>query len=359
MPDQRITTLYTPHHMAHAPAVEFLHGHKATYFEKPQRLDEIHGHLQQAGLATIQQPEAALPVEVIKAVHDPEMVDFLQEMSAQAVAIVRTDLEMYGMGDQVSHDPYYYEWMYPKRFFKGQRDPRDRRRYFIFDSTAPIGKGTWQAVYESANLAYVGAEMLVSGAEKQVYTMCRPPGHHAGRDYMGGYCFLNNAAIAAHTLRTLGKVAILDIDYHHGNGTQDIFWNDANVLFISIHADPAVEYPYYSGFADETGSADSRNATLNYPLPHGSTEAEYLHTLDQAVAHIQDFAPSALVISLGFDTYKEDPMAEFELDLGSYTKIGQRIAALGLPTLYVQEGGYYIPALGAMAVSFFRGVLNR
>src|SRR5207249_4149140 len=199
----------------------------------------------------------------------------------------------------------------------------------------------------------------VTGGERLAYGLCRPPGHHAARGMLGGYCYFNNAAIVAEWLRRQGgarKVAILDIDYHHGNGTQQIFWERGDVLYVSLHADPARAFPYFSGHADETGAGAGKGRNRNFPLPAGTRITPYAAALEDACAIIAEFDPDApLVVSLGFDTYERDPIADLGLRTDDYARVGSMIAALGRPTVLLQEGGYAIDAIGANAVSFLSG----
>ncbi|EQL41595.1 acetylpolyamine aminohydrolase [Pseudomonas aeruginosa VRFPA03] len=197
----------------------------------------------------------------------------------------------------------------------------------------------------------------VGGDAQPIFALCRPPGHHAGGDFMGGYCFLNNAAIATQAFLDQGarRVAILDVDYHHGNGTQDIFYRRDDVLFASIHGDPRVEYPYFLGYADERGEGAGEGCNHNYPLAHGSGWDLWSAALDDACVRIAGYAPDALVISLGVDTYKEDPISQFKLDSPDYLRMGERIARLGLPTLFIMEGGYAVEAIGINAVNVLQG----
>ncbi len=345
-----IRTFYSPNHAAHNPPFEFLHGRNVPFFEMPRRVDMLRAGLDSAALATFESPPLTIPRDLLAQAHDPAMLAYFEQLSADVFDKVRTDFSIYHMADTVSGDVYYYESVFPKR---GRADTPGRK-FYIYDSTSPVGAGTWDAALHSANLAYHGAQALLNG-ERAAYALCRPPGHHAGRDFMGGYCYLNNAAIAAYALLPRGAVAVLDIDYHHGNGTQDILWDEPNVLFTSLHADPNVDYPYYCGYADERGA---HNNTLNVPLPHGTNSAAYLTALEAALARIRAFEPTALVVSLGFDTFKDDPIASFKLDVADYTRIGRAITQVGLPTLYVQEGGYAVERLGDMAAAFFSGVLG-
>jgi acetoin utilization deacetylase AcuC-like enzyme len=215
----------------------------------------------------------------------------------------------------------------------------------MFDLSAPIMAGTYQAALGSANCALSGAQAVAEGA-RAAFALCRPPGHHAGKSYCGGYCYLNNAAIAGNWLSAKGKVAILDIDYHAGNGTQNIFYDRGDVLTISIHADPDFEYPSFAGYSTETGTGPGFGAHRNFPLPAGTDDEHYLSTLDEAIELIQSFAPASLVLSAGMDLYSGDPLGSFNVTKAGISEIGNRIAKLNLPTLIVMEGGYNNAALG-------------
>ena len=198
---------------------------------------------------------------------------------------------------------------------------------------------------------------IANGEDGSAFALCRPPGHHAGRDYFGGYCFLNNAAIAAQGWldKGLGKIAILDIDYHHGNGTQDIFYDRPDVLTISIHADPQVEYPYYNGYADETGKGAGAGFTRNIPLPWARTTVPTVPRSVTARDAIKTYGAEALVVSLGVDTFGGDPISRFQLVNADFTTIGRAIASLGVPTLFVMEGGYAVEDIGVNAVNVLSG----
>jgi acetoin utilization deacetylase AcuC-like enzyme len=226
---------------------------------------------------------------------------------------------------------------------------------FSFDVASPIAAGTWEAAYWSAQSALTALDALLTG-ERAAFALCRPPGHHCGADYLGGYCYLNSAAIAAEAATAADRrVAILDVDYHHGNGTQDIFYARGDILFVSIHADPKTDYPFFWGHEDETGEGDGEGANLNLVLPRGTDFAAYLPALDTALAKIAAVAPDLLVISYGADTYVGDPISQFRLETADYTAMARRIAALGLPALIVMEGGYAVDALGANVAAFLKG----
>jgi acetoin utilization deacetylase AcuC-like enzyme len=225
---------------------------------------------------------------------------------------------------------------------------------FIKDTYTPLVKHTFQAAMKSAGIALEAADELLNQNEKIVYALCRPPGHHAEHDAMMGYCYFNNAALAAHKLAQTGKkVAILDIDYHHGNGTQEAFYERSDVLYVSIHADPAKAFPYGTGYKDEQGKSEGKGYTRNLPLPLSTTPTEYLAALDEAIAAINDYQPDYFVLSLGFDTYENDPIGNLGIDEDSYMTIAAKIAkSLAYPTLIVQEGGYNVEKLGTLAEKF-------
>jgi acetoin utilization deacetylase AcuC-like enzyme len=238
-------------------------------------------------------------------------------------------------------------------------DPRDLHQagYFCFDSGTPLTSATYLAAMRSASCAAAAAQAVVKGVTDHAYALCRPPGHHAQRDLFGGYCYFNNAAIAATRLRRSGRGAILDIDFHHGNGTQALFARDPMVFFASIHGDPASFYPYFSGFAAETGEGRGRGTTLNVPLPAGCDGQEYLRVLRRRVlATLAAFGPRWLVVSAGFDTHRDDPIGDFALVTDDYFDIGAALGRLGLPTVVVQEGGYATSVLGQNVVAFLKGL---
>ena len=225
---------------------------------------------------------------------------------------------------------------------------------------APIVAGSWQAIRRSAEIGLTGADLILEG-ERFAFSACRPPGHHATAALCGGYCYLNNTALAAQSFIDAGKerVAVLDVDYHHGNGTQSIFYDRDDVLTISLHADPAIEYPYFLGFRDESGSGKGEGFNRNYPLPFGTDWKAYSAAMDDAIRQVQKFAPSVIVVALGLDTFAGDPTTYFQIQAEDFTAMGDRIGALSLPTLIVLEGGYAVDAIGTNAVNFLDGVGNR
>ena len=223
------------------------------------------------------------------------------------------------------------------------------------DTACPIGPGTWEAACAGANVAVHAAELVLAGAPT-AYGLCRPPGHHAYADTAGGFCYLNNVAIAAqHMLGKLGRVAILDVDIHHGNGTQSIFYGRADVLFVSIHCDPTAFYPFFVGYAGERGEGAGEGANCNLPLAPGSGDRAVLGGLDTALGRIREHGADALIVSLGFDAYRDDPLSAFEVTTEGFRAIAGAIAGERLPTLLIQEGGYDCPTLGTNLAAFLEG----
>jgi acetoin utilization deacetylase AcuC-like enzyme len=344
--------VYTPEHRQHDPAHEILAGQLVPYHEAPKRAEIIRVALEQAAIGPVVAPRR-FGLDPILAVHDVAYVAYLERAYAQWVAaghpssgVIPDTLPLHSI----------------RRY---SANPQAEAGYYCFDLSAVIVAGTYAAARASADVALTGAALLLAGDERFVYALCRPPGHHAGRSLCGGYCFLNNAAIAAQYLldqgSTMGAVespqsaVILDIDFHHGNGTQEIFYARADVFFVSIHADPSREYPYFLGGADELGEGPGIGCNLNFPLEAGVTDERFLVVLDRALEAIRAYAPNWLIVSAGFDTFASDPLGDFVLSGSAYQAIGARLAALDLPTLLVQEGGYAVDALGENVVSFLKG----
>lgn len=336
-------TIYSDDHHLHHGKHELIGGQFKPCFEMPSRADMVLDRAKAVALGNVQSP-LDFGLGPIRRVHSEGFLRFLQNAWADWQAIGR------------SHDMLPIAW--PTRRLR-QVEPTDidgRLGYYSFDAGAPITAGTWQAILSSANVALTGQAELAKGA-RGVFSLCRPPGHHAAADYMGGYCYLNNAAIAVQALLDLGakRVAVLDVDYHHGNGTQDIFYDRADVLFTSIHGDPRFEYPYFLGFADEKGTGVGAGFNFNYPLAAGSDWSVWSLALADACRQIHEYAPDALVVSLGVDTFKADPISQFKLDSPDYLRMGEVIGKLGLQTLFVMEGGYAVEEIGINAVNVLQG----
>ena len=323
----------------HAPLRELNNGEWMDFAESPARVASMLNALGKV------EPPTVHGMEPILAVHDAAYVDFLQSAHADWLAAGRE-------GDAIG---YAFPVVARRRLDLSRID--GRLGAYGFDAATPIASGTWDAAYWGVQTALSALDEVVHG-KSQAFALCRPPGHHSGRDYFGGYCFLNNAAIIAQRAvdQELGPVAILDVDYHHGNGTQDIFYGRGDVLFTSIHADPRSDYPYFWGHADEIGEEDGEGATFNQPLPRGTTWEGYAPALDRALERISNFGTRFLVISYGADTYEADPISHLKLTTQDMCRIGERIATLKLPSVTVMEGGYNIEALGNNVEAFLGGL---
>jgi acetoin utilization deacetylase AcuC-like enzyme len=326
---------YTDLHRLHNPPFElFDGGQHMPYLENPDRMEHILSTCKERDWAEIREPED-FGLDPILAVHDRDYVDFLRTAYEEWTQ-VKTDYE------KTALLPATFP---PRGWSHRPKSLLGRAGYYMFDLSAPIMGGTYPAALGSVNCALSGAKAIANGA-RSAFALCRPPGHHAGKSFCGGYCYLNNAAIAANWLSAAGKVAILDIDYHAGNGTQDIFYERGDVLTISIHADPDGEYPAFCGYADETGAGQGSGLHRNFPLPAGTGNTRYLSALDEALGVIKSFAPAYLVLSAGMDLYEGDPLGTFKVTQEGIRQIGKRVSALNLPTLIVMEGGYNNSALG-------------
>ncbi len=331
---------YPESHQAHHPPFEILDGgEKTPSFEVPDRLEQILNSLRTTEWAEM---EFSLDygLDPIIAVHDEGYVDFL-----------RTAYELW----TAEESNYEHSALTPATFPPAglRRIPKSilgKAGYYMMDLSAPIGAGTYQAALQSANCALSGAQALVSGANV-AFALCRPPGHHAGKANCGGYCYLNNASIAANWLSRWGHVVILDIDYHAGNGTQEIFYERNDVLTISIHANPEYEYPYYAGYADETGKGAGDGFHHNFPLPLGIGDGGYLTVLGEALKLIRQFKSTFLVLSMGMDICMGDPLGKFKITRDGIHSIGKAIAGLQFPTLVALEGGYNLLDLGENVVA--------
>jgi acetoin utilization deacetylase AcuC-like enzyme len=327
-------TVYSEDHALQHGAGELNQGRMMPVVEKPQRAHTILARVKEVGLGEIIAPTDH-GLEPIARVHTAAYLAFLQSAWDEWSAV-------HGPIDAMP-----LNWL-----VRGlrQKEPRfidGRLSYYAGDAGSPITAGTWRAAKSSADVALTGAELIRNG-EGAAFSLCRPPGHHASADVYNGYCFLNNAAIAAQAHRDsgAGRVTVLDIDYHHGNGTQAIFYERGDIQVVSIHADPMDEYPYFLGHADECGDGPGQGANVNLPLPAGTDFSRYGETLEQACDAVTAFGPDVLVVSLGADTFKEDPISKFKLESADFNHIGDRLAKLNRPTQFVMEGGYAVDALG-------------
>ena len=333
---------YDPRQRLHAPAQELHNGAFTAFAEHPGRVDAM-----LAAVGATEAPADHGEAPILR-VHPPAYVEFLKSAFADWRAAGRP-------GDAAG---YVWPVVGRRPLALSRIDARLGR--FSYDASTPIAEGTWASTYWSTQSALSALDAVLAG-ERTAFALCRPPGHHAGADYMGGYCYLNAAAVAAEAAISAGRrrVAILDIDYHHGNGTQDIFLDRGDVLFVSIHADPASDYPFYWGHADETGVGEGEGTTLNLPLPRGTGIEGFLPALDEALERIAGFGADLLVCSFGADTFAGDPISFFEIGTSDYPEIARRIASLGLPTVAAMEGGYAVDALGDNVAAFLSGFWRR
>ncbi len=325
-----IHVLVPEHHEIH-------HVRERGYVERPARVRAILKAMRELPIEFRPVPRAG--DGPIRAVHDPDFVAYLRQATRQ-----------------LDEQETIYPQVFPIR--RPERKPREmpiRAGYYCCDTFTPLSRSAYTAARSAADCAVAGARLL-QGGEHLVYAICRPPGHHAERRIYGGFCYFNNAAIAAQIVSTGGKVALLDIDYHHGNGQQDIFYERADVLTISIHGHPRDHYPYFAGYADERGAGPGAGFNRNYIVKDLAGDAAYQQVLAKALHDIRRFEPMWLVVALGYDTMAGDPTGNFNLTSTGMRRIGQALAHLRLPTLVVQEGGYTLRNLGIGARAFFSGL---
>lgn len=316
-------------------------------YEKVSRVENVLEELQLRRFGTIRTPQR-YDDALLHKVHTPRYIEFLRGAWQEWVAL-----------DSANEGRDAFPSAWPVRSFRTDILPVNfaaRMGLFSFDAGTPLTAGTWRAAQSGAWCALAATQHVLEGAPA-TFALTRPPGHHAGADFFGGYCFINNAALAAQHLRDAGlaRIAVLDIDYHHGNGTQAIFYDRADVFFASIHGDPSTEYPFYLGYADESGAGAGRGFNLNLPLPCGSDFATWRIALGQALQAISDFRAEALVVSLGVDTYEGDPISGFKLRTDDYFAVGADIARSGLPVVFVFEGGYAVNHIGINTVNLLEG----
>jgi acetoin utilization deacetylase AcuC-like enzyme len=335
-------------HAAHAALHEFFRGRLVPSFETPARAEVIAQALREAGwfdgesLPTRDHGRAPL-----ERVHAPAYLHFLEGAWDERLAA----------GGDADGDAFPAVW--PVRSLRHDVVPRDfvaRLGLYSMDSGTPLTAGSWAAAYGGAQAALTALDAVLAG-ERAAYVLTRPPGHHAGYDFFGGYCFVNQAAVAAQAALDAGmrRVAILDVDYHHGNGTQAIFYARRDVFFASLHGDPMTEYPFYLGHADERGDCEGLGFNANFPLAAGATNEQWFAALHAALERLRIYDPELLIVSLGVDTYVGDPISHFRLDVPEYTRLGGQIERLDRPTLIVQEGGYATAEIGRNVLAVLRG----
>ena len=330
-------------HRQHFPSGELYDGALVRPFECPERVDYINDALAAAGFDDVVAPDPA-PVDLLTRVHDPDYLEFLRTAWDEWTATGRT------------HD--MIPTCFPARGM-AQRIPDEidgKLGYYAFAAETSITPGTWDASHAAASIAHT-AQRHTAETGQPSFALCRPPGHHASKNFFGGYCFINNAAVAAQGFLDDGaeRVAIVDVDFHHGNGTQDIFYDRADVLFTSIHGEPRSEFPYFLGYADEIGRGAGEGFNANYPLEPGASFDVWVGALDHALARVGEFGADALVVSLGVDTFEHDPISSFTLRSDDFRTTGARIGSVGLPTTYCMEGGYAVEEIGINTANVLAG----
>lgn len=334
-----------PDQWLHRPRFFLQRGQLRPNFEVAERATALLEGLGRLGLPVEQ---AAPPARAaLAAVHAPDYLDFLEGAYAAWQALPDPGPEVVGnthaTGDVLAN---------------GGRRPAGiigRAGWYTADTSCPIGEGTWPASLAAAGVALAAAAEAAAG--RQAYGLCRPPGHHAYAARAGGHCYLNNAAIAVAALRAAGaeRVATLDIDSHHGNGTQGIFWEDASVLTVSVHGDPSNYYPFFTGHAEEIGGGAGAGCNLNLPMPAGTGDAEWLAAIDSGIAAARRFGAEAVVVSLGFDASAHEPLGLLKVSEDGFARAGAAIAGLGLPAAIIQEGGYKVELIGTLLERFLTG----
>ena len=340
-------------HAEHAGRQEMFRGRMVDCHEVPQRLQHVLDELARRPVGTLAQPAADLPLDAaMRRVHRADYLDFLASAWSEWVAMDPGNAALDAL-------PSVWPLAQPHAF-RTDAPPLNfaaRLGQYAFDSGTPLMAGSWAAAREGAACALAAAQAVLAG-ERAAMALTRPPGHHAGPAFMGGYCFINNGAVAVQALRDGGlqRVAVLDVDYHHGNGTQTIFYERSDVFTVSIHGDPRTEYPFFLGHADERGAASGEGFNLNRPLPRGTGFEDWFATLQNALQAVADFAPQALVVPLGLDTFEGDPISGFKLRSADYLQLGRAIAQLGLPTVLTFEGGYAVAEVGVNTVNVLEGL---
>lgn len=324
----------------HNPLYEINNGEKVSHPENSRRVEVILSELIKEGFK-IEEVNSKIQLQLLTQVHTSDFVQFVKNLSTSLKA-----------------GAHFYPDVFLRERMGNWKNNLALMGQYSFDVYTPIMHGTYQAALTAASLSFKAASEVAKGRARKVYALSHPIGHHALPDKMGGYSYFNNAAIAAQYLSGFGNVAVLDLDFHHGNGTQEIFYERDDILFISIHADPNVKFPYYWGYKQEKGKGKGLGYTINYPLALGTDNNAYQVVLKKAVKNIGKFKPKFLVISLGFDTYKDDPIGGFKLTTGYYHTAAKTINKLNIPTVILQEGGYDLNSLGKNVVSFLKGILD-
>lgn len=339
--------IHSEQHYLHHPRYELLGGKQVELADVPARIEWIKEACERQKLGPLLEAKDFGLLPILK-VHDSNYVAFLRGVWDEMKA--------------VGLDETTFGSAWPVAGMRHDRPPRKlmaRLGFYSSDGCSPVTEGAWVAAYAAAQSALTAVDSVLGGHDGSI-ALCRPPGHHAAAAYAGGYCYLNNAAIAAQYALDQGvtRVAILDVDFHHGNGTQSIFYNRSDVVFSSVHADPLDAYPYFLGHADECGEGEGFGFNFNFPLPLGCALPKWLAALDQSIECLSKTQPGLLVVSLGVDTFKDDPISQFCLDTPDYLLIGTALARLGIPTVFVLEGGYAVAAIGDNVTNVLTGYMK-
>lgn len=339
---------YHPDQALHAPATLLLHGQEMPSPENPVRAELLAKGVEASGFNLLEPDDVDTPRlrSRLARIHTARYLGFLETIHARWSRLPGAS------GPVIPHvHPCGGGLLYPEH-------PVGQAGWHLHDMACPVGADSFRGILASAATAQAAAEALLGG-HGTTYALCRPPGHHAGPDRAGGFCFLNNAALAATVLRELfSRVAILDIGLHHGNGTQDIFYYRGDVWTGSLHVDPRESYPFFWGGANEEGMGEGLGANVNLPLPLGSGATAYFDALDALAARMAAFRPEAVVVALGLDTHRDDPLAGMTLATDDFHAVGRRLAALGLPMVLMQEGGYPSESLGANLTALLKGLFG-
>ena len=340
-------TIYSKNHILRNSKTELYGGELVKPFECPERMEYIINEINSQNLGEIMEPRN-IDLNIINKIHDDKYIDFMKNA--------------WNEWEDEGYKGEAIPTVWPSRSMNSKIIPNfieGKLGYYCLAGETSISKGTVEGAYESVKVAVTAAEFLSNNSS--VFALCRPPGHHASKDQYGGYCFFNNAAIAAEKLKQQGakKVFILDIDFHHGNGTQSIFYNRSDVFYSSLHGDPLHAFPHFLGHADEIGVDEGIGFNTNYPMLPGTGYESWSEALDESFKDISSFNPDALIVSLGVDAYENDPISFFKLKSNDFFDIGKKLSNFKIPTLFVMEGGYSIKEIGVNTVNTLKGFENR
>jgi len=341
-------TVYSEKHALRNAATELYGGKLVPPFECPVRAEHVLGRVREVGLGEIVAPRE-FGIDAITRIHDADFIRFLETCWDEWRA--------------TGYEGEAIPTCWPARGMQQERVPQHidgKLGHYAMAAETSISSGTWEAARASANVALTAQSALADGA-REAFALCRPPGHHAAASLFGGYCFINNAAVATQAFLDQGasRVALLDVDFHHGNGSQAIFYRRDDVMFLSLHGDPENAFPHFLGYADETGEGAGQGFNHNYPMGPGTAFDTWGAALEDACRKVAAYAPDALVVSLGVDTFEHDPISFFKLTSEDFIRYGETIGRLGLPTLFLMEGGYAVEEIGINAVNVLQGFEGR